>query len=327
MDVAQRVDFDEAFMVRLRRDMDEKIRRDPNYLERMVVTQAGDYQEPRQVLFDLARSNAKDLLAGFTKSREGYCTAPFDPLGHKLKFFRKGYTIWSGYPGAGKTTAMRQLVCHLLHSKERVFVASLEEHPADVIVQIAGVAFGVEMPTEHQLQWFIDYYSDSLKIWGVTGIASHREIFGTMQKLAKEQGITQCYIDSLMGLDINSQDFEGHRKFANLMNAVTIESNIHLHLVAHPRKTVSVDQEPDLNDVAGGADYARLAHNVVFVRRGKVLPHDAHLSPMMLAIRKQRYGSGYIGDIPGWFNRTLRQFKAEQFDSIPTQYLPREAYA
>lgn len=293
---------------------------------KMMVTEVSDFQEPREVLFDVARSNAKDLLATFTKSREGYSTSPFDTAGGKLRFFRKGYTIWSGYPGAGKTTALRQLVCHLLFAKERVFVASLEEHPADVLVQLAGVAFGVEVPSEHQLQWFIDYYADSLKVWGVTGISSHREIFGTLQRLAKDEGVTQAYIDSLMCLDINSQDFEGHRKFANLMNAVTIDSNIHLHLVAHPRKTVSVDQEPDLNDVAGGADYARLAHNVVFIRRGKGLTADEQLSPMLAAIRKQRYGSGYIGDVSGWFSRRLRQFKADQFDNMPTQYMPKEAY-
>lgn len=291
----------------------------------MLVTDVGEYREPRQVLFDLSKSTAGNMLREFTKSRERFATSPFDVSGHKLKFYRKGYTIWSGYPGAGKTTMLRQLVCHLLNAKECVFLASLEEHPVDVIVQLAGVAFGREIPTEHQLQWFIDYYADRLKVWGITGIASHREIFGTVQKLAAE-GVTQAFVDSLMCLDINSQDFEAQRKFANLMNAMTIESNIHLHLVAHPRKAVSVDQEPDINDVAGGADYGRLAHNVVFARRGKGLAHDDSMSPMLIAIRKQRYGSAYHGDITGWFNRRLRQFKADQFDGLATRYLPDAAY-
>jgi hypothetical protein len=47
---------------------------------------------------------------------------------------------------------------------------------------------------------------------------------------------------------------------------------------------------------------------------------------MKIAIRKQRYGSGFIGDIDGWFNRNLRQFKIDQFDEKPTQYLPKQAY-
>lgn len=291
----------------------------------MLVTDAGEFHEPREVLFDLAKCNARELLEHFTKAREGYATSQFDPDANRLKFYRKGYTIWSGYPGAGKTTALRQFICHLLNTKQRVFIASLEEHPVDVIVQLAGVCFGREMPTVQQLQWFIDFYAEDLKIWGITGIANHREIFGTLQSLAK-QGVTHAMIDSLMCLDINSQDFESHRRFANLLNAVSIESDVHIHLVAHPRKSVSVEQEPDLNDVAGGADYARLAHNVVFIRRGKGLGYDTNLSPMKLAIRKQRYGSGFIGDIEGWFNRTIRQFKLEQFDQYPTQYLPKQAY-
>jgi RecA-family ATPase len=295
-------------------------------LGKMLVTDTAEFVEPRQVLFDLASKNAEQLLAEFTKSREGYCTSPFDPEGHKFRFYRKGYTIWSGYPGAGKTTALRQLVCHLLASKQKVFVASLEEHPVDVIVQLAGVCFGCAVPTAKQLQWFIDFYTDDLKIWGITGSASHREILGTAQALAKE-GVTQVLIDSLMCLDVDSQDFEGQRKFANTLNSVTIDSDIHLHLVAHPRKAISVEQEPDLNDVAGGADYGRLAHNVAFIRRKTNLAYDENLSPMLLALRKQRYGSGFIGDLSGYFNRRLRQFKLEQFDQVPTQYLPKQAYA
>jgi twinkle protein len=128
-----------------------------------------------------------------------------------------------------------------------------------------------------------------------------------------------------MCLDINAKDIEAQRQFANLVASVTIESDIHLHLVAHPRKAVSVEQEPDLNDVAGGADYGRLAHNVAFLRRGASALAN-HLSPMKIAVRKQRYTPAYHGDIDGWFNREIRQFKVEQFDQMPTQYLPKAAY-
>lgn len=296
-------------------------------LGQMLVTETTAFREPRQVLFDLTKKTAAELLSEFNKSREGYMTSPFDPEGKKLRFFRKGYTIWSGYPGAGKTTALRQVQCHLLNAKQKVFVGSFEEHPVDVLVQLAGVAFGRDVPTVQQLQWFIDFYSEDLRIWGITGVAKHREILGTIQDLAKE-GVSQFFIDSLMCLDINSQDFEAQRVFANLINSVTIESNTHVHLVAHPRKALSVDQEPDLNDVAGGADYGRLAHNVCFVRRGKTA-HSVNpdLSPMQVAIRKQRYGSGYCGELVGWFNRRLRQFKLNDIDQQPTQYLPKQAYA
>jgi hypothetical protein len=47
---------------------------------------------------------------------------------------------------------------------------------------------------------------------------------------------------------------------------------------------------------------------------------------MLVSIRKQRYGSGHIGDVQGWFNRQLRQFTLEQFQDQPTRYLPEMAY-
>lgn len=295
-------------------------------LGEMLVTRGSEFREPKSVLFDLASQDARQLLETYNKTRASYATSPFDPQGSKLKFYDRGYTIWSGYPGAGKTTAIRQLVCHLLNAQHKVFVASLEEHPVDVIVHLAGVAFGREVPTQDQLQWFIDYYSDSLRIWGSIGVAKREELMGTMQQLASE-GVRHAVIDSLMCLDISSQDWEGHRVFANLLNSMAIESNLHIHLIAHPRKAVSVEQEADINDIAGGADYGRLAHNVVFVRREKTQAgYNPDLGGMRIAIRKQRYGSGYIGNIDGWLDRRIRQFKLEQFQDAPTQYLPKAAY-
>jgi hypothetical protein len=95
----------------------------------MLVTQSGEFTEPRKVLFELVNRNANELLAEFNKSRDSYVTSPFDPNGDRMRFFRRGYTIWSGYPGSGKTTALRQLICHLLNTDQKVFVASMEEEP------------------------------------------------------------------------------------------------------------------------------------------------------------------------------------------------------
>lgn len=296
-------------------------------LGNMVVLTAGKFEEPESVLFDLAKSNATQLLEQYYRTRGNYCTSPFDD-GRRLRFYDRGYTIWSGYPGAGKTTALRQLVCHLLHAQRKVFIASMEEHPVDVIVHLAGVAYGCEVPTVKQLQWFIDYYSDSLRVWGITGTSSHEQILGTAQQLAKEHGITQVLIDNLDCLDIHAKDIELQRQFARKLNALVIESPMHVHLVAHPRKAPSTQQEADQNDVAGGASLLRLAHNIIFVRREKSQSNTQiqDVGGMRIAVRKQRYGSGYQGDIDGVLNRRIRQFKADPHDQTPTQYLPKGAY-
>jgi hypothetical protein len=85
---------------------------------------------------------------------------------------------------------------------------------------------------------------------------------------------------------------------------------------------ISSEQEPDLNDVAGSADLGRLADNVLFVRRGAACGSDENLTAMQILIKKQRYEPGTIGNITGWFNRKLRQYKTNQWEDYSTRYLP-----
>jgi twinkle protein len=294
-------------------------------LGELYVTQADDLAEPQEVLYDLAKLDPSALLREYEEKQAKFQTSPFDPDGYKLRFYPGGFTVWSGFPGAGKTTILRQFVCHLLKRGEGVFFASLEEHQRDLLIRIAGTAYGQEKPKTQQLQDFCDYYGSQLRIWGMIGISSHRKILSTVQALAK-QGVTHAVIDSLMKLDIDSGDFDGQRRFANLLAAVSATTGVHIHLVAHPRKAIAADQDAHINDVGGAKEIVAAADNVLFIRRGGEQTMDQTICPMKISIRKQRHGTGAIGDVTGWFNRCLRQFKADQFDNLPTHYMPKEAY-
>lgn len=96
--------------------------------------------------------------------------------------------------------------------------------------------------------------------------------------------------------------------------------------MAHPRKLISAQQEPDINDIAGAKEIAGIADNVIFIRRAKDESAHRDARPMIVAIKKQRYGEGELGDIVGWFQRELRQFHIAQFPEGPTRYLPEDAY-
>jgi hypothetical protein len=292
---------------------------DPEYLENEI--------EPEREVVDLNLLNVHDLLAEYRRRQADYVTTPFDPDGHELRFFPGGFTIWSGFPGTGKTTLLRQFACHLLRAGKKVFIASLEENPMDVFYRLASVALGTEEPTADGLQWCIDCWHDKLRLWSYRrGIAEHARVLAVIRVLAK-QGVRQSIIDSLARLDVHSQDWEAQRLFGNALEATAATSGSHVHLVAHPRKLVSSAQEPDINDVAGSADIGRLADNVLFVRRPDSDKNvSAEFSPMRISIRKQRYFSGACNNIDGYFNRQLRQFKPHMHDVEVTRYLPGGAY-
>ena len=281
-------------------------------------------RDPDDSLLDMAKLDGKTLLEEYTEEMACYATTPFDKHGERLRLYPCGVTIWSGFPGAGKTTLLRQLACHLLQRDQGVFFASLEEHPRHLLVRLAATAAGSEFPNAHQVQWFIDAYGERLRIWAKVGLVKHRNLLAVTRKLA-ETGTTHAIIDSLMKLDISSQDFEGQRVFANLLAATAQQTRMHIHLVAHPKKPPQADQDPDINDVGGAKEIGGIADNVVFVRRKDAGDPLAKATGMQIVVRKQRHGLGSLGDITGFFHRDKRQFHLEQF-AQPIHYLPADAY-
>lgn len=290
----------------------------PEFLEREV--------EPAKFV-DLNALNVRELRDTMRARAADYDTTPVDPDGHDLRLYPGNITIWSGFPGSGKTTLLRQLVVHLLSANRRVFFASLEEDPLDVFIRLACTALGTEEPSEDGLQWCADMWADKLRLWHGIDHAEHAKVFAAVRVLGK-QGFRHAIIDSLMCLDVRNDDFEAQRQFANAMRITARASNVHLHLVAHPRKLVSSGQEPDLNDVAGAREIGGTADNVLFVRRAKdaSMSPSAEVTPMAVSVLKQRHFRGSLGTIEGWFHRNLRQYKPTQFDTTITNYLPIEAY-
>ena len=282
---------------------------------------------PFEVLADIESLSGAKILEMAASRKAKYGTAPFDPDGSLIRFFPGGVTIWSGYPGAGKTTIIRQFVCHTLMRGSSLFLASLEEDPLDVLERLAQTAAGAE-PNAHQMQWFLDAYAARFRLWGQMGLAHHAKILAVARTLAV-LGVRHVVIDSLMCLDIANDDFEAQRQFANLLSATAKVSKVHIHLVAHPRKLQTTNQPLDLNDVAGAREIGGIADNVIFIRRDpdrQSYGNDANVTPMCISIRKQRHHHGYLGEIEGWFNRRFHQFTLDQFAEAPRRYLPPDAF-
>ena len=292
---------------------------DPKFLAKIAA--------PERELVSLNTIDVESILAAMKAREANYDTTPFDPEGNLLRLYPGGVSIWSGFPGSGKSTILRQLTTHLLQQGCGVFVASLEEEPLDVFFRHAMVALGQESPTAEGLQWCVDMWHGKLSIWHGTDQAQHAKLFAALRVLGA-QGTRHAIIDSLMCLDIHNSDWEGQRQFANAMRATARDSGVHIHLVAHPRKLISTGQDPDLNDVAGAREIGGLADNVLFIRRDKDagMTNNTDVTPMQIAVLKQRHFRGALGKIDGWFNRRLKQFKCSKWDEAPTAYLPHYAY-
>lgn len=291
----------------------------------IYVTKAskGADDSPEKIIYDAGERSATEMLAAYRAKMDAFDTLPLDLDGKIARLYRGDWTIVSGYTGTGKTTWLKQCVCHLLKAGKNVFVATLESNPEHYLVELAATAAGVEMPTERQLQCFLDTYGAQIKLWGLIGVAEHRKILATVRDLAPA-GLDYAVIDSLMMLDVDSDDFEAQRKFAALLSATVQTSNVHVILVAHPKKPIDADRDPSVQDVAGSGHIGNLSYNVHFVRRGPDQP-DTDITQMELHVLKNRT-FGKLGVLTGCFYYHQRQFHLDSYAQQPTFYLPPEQY-
>jgi twinkle protein len=292
-----------------------------------ITPQEAFGEAPSLGVVDMDGMDTGKLWAAYQEHEAKFDTAPFDPAGEKFRLYPGGVTIWSGFPGTGKTTLLRQLVCQLLQRDRGVFVASLEEPPDHMLVRLMMTACGTATPTEDQLEWFVHAFGERLRMWGVVGVAPFKTILAAARYAIRRERCSHVVIDSLTCLDIGGSDWDGQRGLANDLCELARSTKAHVHLVAHPRKPMKAEQAVDISDIAGSSDLGRLADNVVFVRRNlDGEPTDFHApTEMQIVVRKQRHGTGMCGQIKGWFNRTHRQFHREQYDPA-TRYLPEDAY-
>lgn len=288
---------------------------DPAFLEDKMV--------PEQSLVNVGALDAASLHAKIKADYADYDTLPIDPDGKQFRMYRGRVTIWSGYPGQGKTTMLRQMVARLINQGRGVFVASFEEDPGETVYETACTAWGNADISVDQLQWFTDMHSERLKVWGGRlESTQNASVLAAIRVLAKRHGIRHAIIDSLMCLDVANGEYEDQRQFAKLLVATARSSGVHIHLVAHPRKPMQGQQRPDLNDVAGSADLGRLVDNVLFVRRGPTEFQDSVAGTSAeVVVTKQRRG-GFCGNMEAVFYRERRQFDPLVGMPGPHIYMP-----
>jgi hypothetical protein len=293
----------------------------------VYVTQAapGADDRPEKILFDAGQQTPKEMLDAYTARRANFDSIPLDITGDVVRLYKGQWTIFSGYTGTGKTTYLRQLVCHLLKAGKSVFVATLESDPEDYLIELAATAAGVEVVTEQQLAVFLAAYGAKIKLWGIVGVADHRKILATVRALAKE-GLDYAVLDSLMMLDIEEDDIDEQRKFAGLLTASSITTGVHIVLVAHPKKPMDPDAAPTVHNVSGSSKLVNLAYNVLFIRRGPPVPgQDKNITGMELHVLKQRT-RGLVGELKGYFYRHHNQFHLDVGAQSPQFYMAAENY-
>ena len=246
------------------------------------------------------------------KKYEGFRTG-FDGLDKVIKGWRRGeVTIWSGQNGAGKTTILNQSCLYMGKNNINVCVASLELKPSRYLKWAIEQKVGTCYPREDDIISTFDWFSQWFYVVDIHDDVSVDKILNIFEYTAKRFGVEMFVIDSLMKIDLDANGDKAEqmsqKKFINKLTQFVKKFQVHIHLVAHPRKTEKDTDIPTKSDILGSGSITDLVDNVIIIWRvpdsKKIKENNADA---MLFVRKNRE-YGILAGIPLYFEISSRRY-------------------
>ena len=262
------------------------------------------------------------------------------PLDKELmKIFTGGVTLLTGKPSAGKTTFLNQIVLNAMDSDFPVFLFSRELLNGMSLGWLNNVAAGIRNMHEVNFangdSFYVvnddakkaikKEYDDKLFIYKDEEGNDEKSLLNSMTMCAKRRGVKCFVLDNLLTVDLGCDDKgENHAQtgFMNKLVRFSIEYNVIVVVVAHPRKIQS-GQEIGLFDVAGSSSLVNLATRTISLRRVtdkekedekcKYRDYDVIIS----SVKDRIFGS--TKDIPCMYEKITRRFYTD-YDEFDYKY-------
>jgi twinkle protein len=190
--------------------------------------------------------------------------------------------------------------------------------PKSTLARFIRQSLGSDMPTDSYIEDFLTKANEKLWLYDQLGSTNANKVLSVVYYGAEQLGVQHFVIDSLMKCSINEDDYNGQKKFLDQICIAARDLNIHIHLVAHSRKTIDeINHSPSKFDVMGSSNITNLADNCCTIFRnkkkeediafGNLKDQDMNVVPdAYMNLTKQRHYE-WEGRIPLWFDpKSLR---------------------
>lgn len=206
----------------------------------------------------------------------------FKELDKRIIGFNKGeVTVWSGKNGSAKSTIINQIMLNGIQKgfKFVLFSGELTGYRIKnwINLQAAGRQFNEETRFDGVYQT-PQKYADKINKWLDGKLWVYNNDYGNkfeqliidIEEIINQEDIDSIIIDNLMALDIISLDgFKNEKQtvFINKISKFAKDKNVHIHIVAHPRKNVGFLRK---DDISGTADLTNAVDNVIICHRNNL---------------------------------------------------------
>lgn len=265
-----------------------------------------------QSLYD----KALDLSTGKT-SMEGL-HLPWKKAHDKVLLRRGKVTIVTGITHHGKTNLLKQLMLHAIKQGEKVCIASMEETPEETLLDIVRMGMVHSTPDADDIDVFAAWAEGKLWFYDQQNLVDPDRMIAVMNYCAREKGVTHFVIDSLMRMDMRTDDYDRQRTWFNKLG-VHARGKVHAYVVAHGRKSNDEDSPMNIFDIKGAAEMINQADVILNVWRNKKSRKNRTVKDVgadaLLIVEKQRgIKPKWLGPIALWMDEDSGQFMAERDD-------------
>ncbi|WP_310111643.1 DnaB-like helicase C-terminal domain-containing protein [Paraburkholderia phenoliruptrix] len=263
-------------------------------------------------------------LHGDTADEVSGLLTPWAMIGSDLAFRPGEVTLWGGVNGHGKSAVLGYAMLHGMVAGERICVASMEMRPRATLERIARQAACNEKPTAGFLEQFGRWTDEKLWIYNHVGTVQRDRMLAVSRYCRNELGVTHMVIDSLLKCGIAPDDYAGQKAFVDSLCSLARDTDLHIHLVHHARKSEKESNVPDKFDLKGAGEITDLVDNVLIVHRNKAKEADLRkeLTPekreqveaqadTVLICAKQRHYT-WEGMLKLWFDPASLQFRDQR---------------
>lgn len=246
-------------------------------------------------------------------------------------FYMGEVSIWTGKTGQGKSTFVNQMVCEAINQNYSVCLYSGELINSQlqnwINLQLAGeeniinlvdektgkVSYGISNQLKKQLQ---DWYRDKLYIYNnefEMESVNHASIVDIFKIAYQKYGCRVFVVDNLMSvrfINKSKDDYYTQQScFVGELVAFAKSNNVHIHIVAHPKKTANENLENE--DISGTMDIANRADNVFVISKIDKEKYPEKEEDGKFIIRKNRSDGINNCIFNLYFNKKSRRFSTK----------------
>ena len=287
------------------------------------------------------------------RPKEEYIETGIKAVDEALIGLKKGFvTLISGLRACGKSSLISQIALNAADSGFRTAIFSGELTPENAVrwmyLQAAGK--GYVRPSQYANRWYVpDRVQEQIAGWLDGKLYVYDNDFGFeytgfreyLEKCTAEHNIDLIILDNMMCLDLSTLDrdqFIRQSIFVNDLEVFAKQKNVHIILIAHPRKS---DGFLRLQDVSGSNDIVNRVDNAIIMHR---VNHDFKDGSMrefhwkkddeiynasnVLEICKDRDNGTQDKFIPLFYEPETKRLKNDMAESIQygwlTDYLEEE---